>query len=176
LDFVDTLNDAFDDIAVSKGYRFRYSFSQQGGEGLVRLGYMEDKKRAAISLVDDNHSEVRYLIVEGESDQTVSEIASALRERLPVIPLAELEETARRNFAQDPKTLIRLAVGSGEREDATAAAIIRQALDHPDRNVRLKAVEAASITQWSSLLPELERKRGEDPDPEVRETAGRALG
>lgn len=176
LDFVDTLNDAFDDIAAATGYRFRYAFSKQAGEGLMRLGYMEEKKRAAISLIDDHQSRLSYLMVEAESDRTASDVSSWLRERLPTIPLSELQDVARRDLATDPQSLVRLAVGSGERPDETSAALIRQGLEHADAKTRKAAVEAASLTRWPEFLPELERKLREDADPAVRETAARALG
>ncbi len=108
-------------------------------------------------------------MMEVGADNLATQLEPWLAAELPFIPLEELRDQAHRNLEKDPKSLVRLAIGSGETTDPTGFQIIAKALRHSDPKVRLAAVEAASVSQWREFQPELQSMKARETDPEVRE-------
>lgn len=175
LGFLDTMQDALDHIKTQHGVTFNYAFFEEGGEDLGRHVYWDSGKQAILSLVIDLATHVRYLIIEAASQEEVERLGGWLEEHLPFISLQELQETARSDIMEDPKVLVRLALGTGEQADPVSLEILHNGLQSNDELVRYRAAEATSLTQWPEFVPQLSALAQNDPVSEVREMAYRAL-
>jgi hypothetical protein len=174
LGFFDELQDALDQLRATTGLTFSYAFSDEPADRLARHVYRERNDRAVLTLVEDHATPVRYLITEAPTREEVRRVASALEQSLPSVPVEELQRDAAEP-GRRPEGLVLLALGADEAYDEASANIIRDALGSDDPVVRLKAVEASSLTLWSELMLAVEAARDSDPDPRVRELATRAL-
>lgn len=175
LDFFDRMQDALDVLERQHGLSFEYKFSQELASNLVHHIYLERNERALLRLVDDFATPVRYLIIEAMTQKEVLQIGNWLGEHLPFISLKELQQEAHQNMLKDPKSLVRLAIGVGEEFDPISFEVIHQGLHSSDEQIRFRAAEAASLTQWPEFVPELENIYHNDPVAEVREMAARSL-
>ena len=173
LGLFDDVADALDRLRASTGLTFDYAFFQEAAEGLGRHVYGEAENRGVLTLVEDHLTPVRYLITEAATPQEVEQIASVLEKELPSIPLSRLQAEA--STQTEPRSLILLALGSGEAPDVRSREILRRALESENPDLRLAAVQAASLTLWPDFVAPLRRISESDPDLQIREMAKRAL-
>src|SRR5205823_1556872 len=94
---------------------------------------------------------------------------------LPVWSSAALHEAAERGMEEDPGALVRLALAEGAEADPRTMRLLERALHHSDKELRISAIEAASLTQWPAAKALLAWVRENDPDQEVRRYADEAL-
>jgi hypothetical protein len=174
LHFFENMQDALE-LAAARGVEFEYIGDERLSDDVVRFMYVQRDGNAQLAVVNDYTAGVRYLIV-GASDETeAAQIAAIFGERLPFVPLQELQEYASRHMDHDPAALIRLALGAGNRVDTPTMAVFRTAFQHPEPLVRFRAAEAAGLTCWPESMLVLNALTHSDPSPEVREMARRAL-
>lgn len=175
LSFFDTMQAALDAVQKKHGLDFEYSHSEDIAENLGRHIYMETENRALLRVVDDHRTPVRYLIVEASTDKGAEHLGSWLGESLPFVPLQELHQEARAKGETEPGTLTRLAIGAGQSADPETKEILLNGMQSRDAQVRFRAAEAASLTQWPEFIPALTKLKESDTSPEVREMAGKAI-
>ena len=173
LGLFDDVADALDRLRASTGLAFDYAFSEEAADGLVRHVYDEAENRGVLTLVEDHLTPARYLITEAATLQKVERIASVLESELPTIPLSRLQAEAA--ALTEPRSLIKLALGCGEAPDPWSREIIRRGLESTDHDIRLAAVQAASLTLWPDFVAQVSRMSESDLDPQIREVAKRAL-
>lgn len=140
---------------------------------LIRHVYIEVGGDDRVVIVDDFRTPVRYVQIESDShlDYLVEELARWLKP----VSFAELEERAQHARGTDPGALIRLALATEEHDPSDrACSLIRDALASRDPKVKNTAIEAASLTRWQPLGPDLDELARHDPDPEVRSYAATA--
>ncbi len=169
--FFDIFSEALVALGEKHGLEFAYGFYDEVAENLARHVYSEAEGRAMLSIVDDYETPVRYLMIESETQGEIDQIKSWLSELLHCIPLEQLQEDARARMTGDPSMLVRLALGAGEKADSKSLEILISGLRSKDGSVRIKALEAASLTQWPEFEEEFKTLSQSDPNPEVREMA-----
>jgi hypothetical protein len=97
------------------------------------------------------------LIVGGVKSEDSLVIVNQLREHLPIVPIQELQQQASQNMDDEPNSLVRLALGAGEKFDQTSFEILVNGLRHSNPDVRFAATRGVGITQWTEFSPELEQ-------------------
>jgi hypothetical protein len=153
---------------------FEYRFRQPGEETLYRDVWEAAGTRAIVSLVADLETPVHYVMVEGESDDLIGRIASALAAALPAVALETLQERAAR-VDEDPASLVRLALGADAfAPDQRTVELIAAGFEHEQPLVRYRAAEAAALAPSASLLQRLDALAREDPNESVRGMAAHA--
>ncbi|BAZ18036.1 hypothetical protein NIES4071_99180 [Calothrix sp. NIES-4071] len=155
-EFIDVLEDVLDRLEL-ENLVFFYSDSKHIDDYIQIQVWVEARERGFIRLVDDYTVPARYLIFGSSTAEDAEKIMGKIQANLPIISLAELQEIAQKNMARDPKSLILLALGTGETFSRTAYEILQSGLRHHDPEVRFAAVRSVGITQWSEFLPELKQ-------------------
>jgi hypothetical protein len=166
--FLEIFQDALEKINEIHGFEFNYSHFEKGNHEIGRHVYLETHERAVLDLVEDFHAIVRYVLVEGETQDLVDEICVWLDASLPIVSLRELQEEATKHMNDRPLSIIHLAIGAGELADANSLKIIKKGLSHKDELVRLCATEAAGLTQWSDLWEYIISLSKNDPSPKIK--------
>jgi hypothetical protein len=154
-EFVDQLEDILDRLEP-ENLVFFSSESKHLNDYIQIQVWEEARERGFVRLVDDYTVPARYLVFGSPTAEDADKIMGQMQ-TLPVILLAELQETAQRNMVKDPKSLIRLALGAGETFDRTCFEILQSGLRHSDPEVRFAAVRSVGLSQWSEFLPELKQ-------------------
>lgn len=170
----DLVEDAIDDLNAGSGLAFGFDEVESPDGVANHYVYLDEEGRGKVTFVDDPETPVGYLIVEAHDDATTRRVGDAVAAVLPVRTVASLREKARSEMAEDPGHLVRMAVGSAGQADDETLSILRDGLASDDREVRISAIEAASLTQWPQADPLLREAEENDADPEVREWAGNA--
>lgn len=173
-DFFIDLEDALGELDYELGFDLRFVETLHPTKGQEIHVYRQEGDSITLTVTEDNELETRYLMTEGLRD-TVEQIVDFLSHRLPIRSLAEWQQLAEQRLGTEPTLLIKVALASGEKADNKTLQLLQAGLSSPDRTVRLKAVEAASLTQWSALATPLARAFEQDVDPEVRNLAGQGL-
>jgi hypothetical protein len=154
-EFIDQLEDVLDRLE-SENLVFFSSESKHLNDYIQIQVWEEARERGFVRLVDDYTVPVRYLVFGSSTTEDADKIMGQMQ-TLPVILLADLQGTAQKNMAYDPKSLIRLALGAGETFDRTSFEILQSGLRHSDPEVRFAAVRSAGLSQWSEFVPELKQ-------------------
>ena len=175
LTFIDVFRDALEQVKEQHGFEFRYAQFEQGSDDLGRHIYLETQERSILDLVEDFATPARYLIIEAATQEEVHQLGEWLEEILPFVPLRELQQEARQQIADNPQSLIRMAIGTGEIADPISLKIIRSGINNENNLIRFKALAAASLTQWVEFIPDILNLSQKDLVPEVREMADEAL-
>lgn len=171
----DLVDDAMAALGDASGMRFFFDNTESPDGVIDNNVFLDEEGRAKITLVEDPETPVRYLIIEAHDEQSFRRVAGAVPSVLPVRTTASLRDRARDEMSDDPGHLVRLAVGSGTEADDETLAILNRGMQSGDRNVRIAAIEGASLTQWHEAEALLIDAQANDPDPELREWAGTAL-
>ena len=175
LTFIDKFLDALDLINEKYGMEFEYALFEEGASDLARHVYLETQERAILSLCEDFAVPARYLMVEAATQQEVDHLGEWLKNLLPFIPLEELQQEAREKINDDPQVLVRMALGTYQLADPISLEILREGLRSDNVLVRFRAAAATSFTEWIDFLPDLIPITENDPSPEVREMAIKAV-
>jgi hypothetical protein len=172
--FMHVFEDALTNIEKETGMMFEYTLHDDAAPGIVRRVYIDDENDVILSLVDDFDTETRYLMVEATSEK-MYDLDRLLSTRLDISSLEELQHYAKKNMEHEPSSMIKMALGTASNADPLSLRIIRSGIQNSDRNIRMKAIEAAIITQWKELLSDLEYLVDNDLDPEIRKFAKEIL-
>ncbi|WP_405095159.1 HEAT repeat domain-containing protein [Micromonospora sp. NBC_01412] len=172
--FFISLEDLLGEIATTTGIDLRFVESRDLGIDQEAHLYRQEDGPVRLTVTEDGNLGIGYFMIEGPNEG-VSKIDHTLATRLSARPLAEWQELAEQAKDHEPVLLIKMAIASGEDADPRTLRILADALDSPSTSVRLKAVEAASLTQWQELATPLAKMYEQDDDPGVRDLAGTAL-
>ncbi|MGW1060455.1 HEAT repeat domain-containing protein [Micromonospora rubida] len=172
--FFISLEDLLGEIATTTGIDLRFVESRDLGIDQEAHLYRQEDGPVRLTVTEDGNLGIGYFMIEGPNEG-VSKIDHTLATRLAARPLAEWQELAEQAKDHEPVLLIKMAIASGEDADPRTLRILADALDSPSTSVRLKAVEAASLTQWQELATPLAKMYEQDDDPGVRDLAGTAL-
>lgn len=167
--------DAFDRLSVDHGLAFELDSTEEVAEDLVRHLYREASERASLSLVNDWRAGAQYLMAESATPGTAEQVADTLRQVLGGWTLEELRAQAEERLEDEPESMLRLALGSGEHADPRAVEILARGARSDDPYVRFRAAEAAAIAGWPELADVFRPLRDADESPEVRGMAGDAV-
>jgi hypothetical protein len=124
--------------------------------------------------VDDEVTEVRYLVLQGEDAQAS---ATALAEEFPTVTHQQCLDV----LAGDPpdeertKALETLGVIAPRQYDDAVAEAVRAGLDGHSPLIRSAAVSAAVQLSWAEFRGPVQRVAERDPDPNNRAYATNAL-
>lgn len=169
------LEQAFDALKHRYDLVFAYAETRELGETVIET-YLEFRnEEAVVQLVHDPEIPARYVIVEAADPEDLEKIGAEISRHLPVIPVEELREHARRSLESDPSELVRLAVGAPETADEATAALLREALRHPQDRVRDAAAMAAGILRWPELAGDLHAAAEKEQNAEIRSLLAAAL-
>src|SRR2546423_6062343 len=168
---VDRLEEGLETLRKRYGMVFTYSFTEDTGITQVHIWLERTRKQTIIRLVDDHDIPVIYLLIEATTEEELAQIGATLSEHLPFVPLEKLQQQAELNMANDPRSLLLLALGTGETFDQTTFDILLKGLHSSDTKVRYAAIMGAGITQWPEFVPELTILAQTDPVPDIREMA-----
>lgn len=171
----DEFEAAVEQLEEEQGITFEFDEADSPDGAITKYVFYESNGRARLILGDDPDTPARYFIVEARDASLADRIAGALTNALPVWSTADLREMAERDLAEDPGSMVRMALGASSEADSATLDILNRGLRHDDREVRLSAIEALSLTQWQEAADLLASARDNDPDPELQEYAGRAL-
>jgi len=158
------------------GTRFEFQFRDTVTPKLFRYVYLDQNKRAAVSLVFDRNTPVHYVLIETDSADFADALARRVAGAAPATSPEELKRQARNTFTSDTGSLVRLGLASGNKVEPDTLSIIREALADPSEAVRLSAIEAAALTQWPEYWESLVRISEQDTSERVREKARVAIG
>jgi hypothetical protein len=160
--------------SVFRDCELSFDFEKSIEDGhLIYHTYSELERDDKIIVVDDFRTPVSYLDI--GSDTHLDYLVEQLSQGLPTISFIELEDRAWDTRGRDSGALVRLALAAdGDRPGKRSCDLIREAMLSSDDEVKRSAVEAASLSRWAVLGPDLERVARQDPDPEFRRYA--ALG
>jgi hypothetical protein len=172
--FIDKLEDVLDRLE-SENLVFLYSETNEINDCIQIQVWVEARERGTVRLVDDYSIPARYLTFGSPTAEDAHKIMGHMQANLPIISLAELEEAAQNNMAHAPKSLILLALGTGERFSHTAYKILQKGLRHSDPEVRFAAVRSVGITQWSEFIPELKQLNEIETVPEIQKLISKAI-
>ncbi len=172
-EFIEQLEDVLDRLE-SENLVFFYSESKQLNDYIQIQVWIEAKERGFVRLVDDYSVPARYLVFGSPTAEDADKIICQMQ-TLPVILLADLQETAQKNMASDPKSLIRLALGAGETFSHTCFDILQSGLRHSDPDVRFAAVRSAGLSQWSEFVPELKQLSETETVEEIQKLISKAI-
>jgi hypothetical protein len=175
LSFFDKFEAALNLIRQQCGLTFKYKGFEKGSEKLGQHIYSEANKQAILYIVEDLETPVRYLAIEAETQVQAENLANWFTELLPIISLQELQELATQRMVEDPQSLIRMALSTGQFADPVSLKVICQGLQSDDDLVRFRAAAAASLTQWSDFLEDLQSLRRQDSSLEVTEMVDLAI-
>lgn len=128
-----------------------------------------------IRLINDPSLPARYLIVETPSAEETERFGAELGKHMSFISLRDLQRQARRNMANDPASLVRLAIGTSETFDQTTFDILRAGLRHSNAEVREAAATGVGMIRWPEFVPELEELHESEPVAETRAAMDSAL-
>ncbi|RUT10145.1 hypothetical protein DSM106972_006400 [Dulcicalothrix desertica PCC 7102] len=172
--FIDQLEDVLDRLE-SENLVFFYSESKQINDYIQIQVWVEARERGMVRLVDDYTVPARYLIFGSPRAEDANKIMGHIQANLPIISLAELQEIAQKNMARDPKSLILLALGTGETFSRTTYEILQSGLRHSDPEVRFAAVRSVGLTQWSEFIPELKQFSATETVQDIQELILKAI-
>lgn len=146
----------------------------EGDQVLAGHIYLAGRHDPVLTVVRDVAADAWYVIVEGEEDAQVDEVADALTTGLAIVHPADLGRTAAAADAR-PSDLVRLALGSSGSADEDTARVLAAALMSPDVDLRGAAVEAAGLTQWPEFIDVLETFVATEYDPGLKRFAEATL-
>lgn len=172
-EFVDQLEDVLDRLE-SENLVFFSSESKHFNDYIQIQVWEEARERGFVRLVDDYTVPARYLVFGSPTAEDADKIMGQMQ-TLPVIMLAELQETAQRNMLKEPKSLIRLALGAGETFDRTCFEILQSGLRHSDPEVRFAAVRSVGLSQWSEFVPELKQLSQIETVQDIQKLVSKAI-
>lgn len=155
-------------------YHFQFQERVDLSEEIQRFVFIESNKNVQLFYVHDYGAECTYFIIQSNRADQVNQLAAWLSSELPVLTLTDLQEESSRNMLNDPRSLIRLALGSGESVDDITYELLTEGMNSQHDLVRFYAVQAAGLTGWHQFISTLERVKQEDLVPEVREMARRS--
>jgi hypothetical protein len=150
---------------------FDYEETVERGD-LVKHLYIDLSSDDRILIIDDFQTPVAYVQI--ESHEHLAYLTEQLSRWLSPLSFTELEERAWQARGQDPGALLRMALAADDHPSERACALMREALASQDKRVRNVGIEAAGLTSWTVLGPDLEAIAQHDPDPEVRAYAAMA--
>lgn len=174
-DYLDYIEYATDQLGEAASMRFEMDEVQSPDGVLHGYVYLEQEGRARLTFVDDPDTLVRYVIIEANEDGDVQRIDEALTQLLPIRSFAQLREAAEQNMSEDPSHLVRMALGADTEPDTETLSVLDRALHNKQRDVRIAAIEAASLTQWPECAEPLTYVRDNDPEHDLRDYAEQAL-
>jgi hypothetical protein len=173
-EFIDLLEDVLDRLE-SENLVFLYSDSKHIDDYIHIQVWVEARERGFIRLVDDYTVPARYLIFGSSTAEDAKIIMGQIQANLPIISLAELQENAQKNIARDPKSLILLALGTGETFSHFVYEILQSGLRHSEQEVRFAAVRSVGITQWAEFIPELKQLSETETVPDIQSLISKAI-
>jgi hypothetical protein len=128
-----------------------------------------------VSLVGDDTAQTLYLAIEGAAAAEVHALAQVAEVCLPVASFDELLSEATDRYRAEPYRLIRLALGTTAIANPEALALFESTAADSNPAVRKAAINALSLTQWAAALGPLQDREANDPEPELRDFARRAI-
>ncbi|NUT49210.1 MAG: hypothetical protein HOV94_18175 [Saccharothrix sp.] len=146
----------------------------EGDPSLAGYTYLAGPDDPVLTVVRDAVADTWYVMVEGEDDDHVDQVADALVEGLRTVDPADLRAAAEAPDA-GPRDLVRLALGSTGPADEAVVRVLTTALASPDVDLRGAAVEAAGLTQWPRFVVVLEDFAATEHDPDLKRFAEATL-
>ncbi|MFE4173767.1 HEAT repeat domain-containing protein [Streptomyces sp. NPDC056909] len=174
-EFFDILEDALASLGENSSVSLSFQDSRQGGERQEIHVYSTESGNLQLFVTDDLDIETRYVMLAAEDVDTLDGVSLVLAAALAAKSLEDLKLEARQFMERDPVALVRVALASGDRSDVQTLELITEGLRSENREVRIRAVEAGSLTQWHEFAVPLAEIYERDPDREVRFVAGHAL-
>lgn len=171
----EALYDAFDRLSVEHGFALEFVGTEETDPDLVQHRYQDTADRALLTLVNDWRAGAQYLMAEAPTPEAAERVTGTLRLVLGGWTVAELQAQAQARMEDEPETLLRMALGVGERADPRTVELLSRGARSDDPLVRFRAAEAAAIAGWPGLADVFRPLRDGDESPEVREMAGHAV-
>jgi len=172
---VESVERALDAIRERTGLLFVLTDTQTAGPDIdVYIWGERLDQESSIVLTDDAAVPAVYLMLETANEQAFETMLDALREKLPVIPLATLKQRAGEPGAPPP-ALVRMALATGDEPDEEVVQVITDGLGSQDPQRLDAAVMAAALTRWEEFVPALERVRVGTTDEGIERMAAQAI-
>ncbi|MCL7376577.1 HEAT repeat domain-containing protein [Streptomyces sp. 35G-GA-8] len=172
--FFDILEDALASLEENASVSVSFQDSKQVGEHQEVHSYSTESGNLQLIVTDDRDIGTRYIMLAAKDIDILDQV-SVLADALSVKSIEDLRSEARQSMNRDPIALVRVALASEDHSDVETLELITEGLRSEDREVRLRAVEAGSLTQWREFAIPLAEIYESDPDREVRFVAGHAL-
>ncbi|WP_405753160.1 HEAT repeat domain-containing protein [Streptomyces sp. NBC_00012] len=147
-------------------------------EGEVSAAYMVFRTWAPapglwLSLVEDTTTQACVLIVFGNNDEQVADLAHRMSVFVPVMPREEV--VAGPGTAEDPQkripAVLRVALAAGPEFDAELFQVLTDTAQDPDPFVRNATAWSTTYLEWPQSLDLLRDMTSRDSDEHVRQSA-----